>query len=278
VSVPERPAGDLVRPEAAEALRGPPAELERLIRITSPRSWIALLGLVTIVLAALLYMFFGAAPVRVEGSGIILPVTGIHELQAPQAGTLTRVRARTGTRFARGQVLAELRTTGGRTIPLRATSGGRIVEVLAGDGEVVAAGARVLNYNPPAVVPREIVAFVPASDGKRVERGMTAHISPATAPSEQYGSIVGRVSYVSVFPASRTRISLLLGGSGPSAVSDLAGGSVLEVHVRPNRDPSTPNGYGWTSGDGPSFPIQIGTDAAVSIEIEESRPVERLFS
>jgi len=66
---------ELFRDKSLEKLNSP-EQLDRLIVITSPFSWIAMIGGGIIVLAALLWAFFGNIPITEEAPGIFVGDSG----------------------------------------------------------------------------------------------------------------------------------------------------------------------------------------------------------
>ena len=148
---------------------------------------------------------------------------------------------------------------------------GRVLELLVDRGAVVDPGAPVLSLE---VLSEELVAylFVPASDGKRVQPGMEARISPSTVKREEFGSMLGKVTKAAAFPATRRSMLLLLGNE--TVVTKLMeAGPLIQVDVSLEHDPSTPTGYRWSSSRGPSLEISSGTLAGGSIIVQEDRPI-----
>jgi hypothetical protein len=62
----------LFRRKALEKLASP-EQLDQLMAITTPRSWLALFGLGGLLLAAVLWSVFGTIPTTVTGDGILIP-------------------------------------------------------------------------------------------------------------------------------------------------------------------------------------------------------------
>lgn len=148
---------------------------------------------------------------------------------------------------------------------------GRVLEVLVDRGDVVTPGTPILNLE---VVSRELMAvlFVPASYGKRVRPGMRVRISPGTVKREEYGSMIGRVTWAAEFPStSRGMIRVL--GNEALVERLMEEGPPIQVNVALERDASTPTGYRWSSSTGPSIEISSGTPASGSVTIREERPI-----
>jgi len=148
---------------------------------------------------------------------------------------------------------------------------GRVLERMVGRGDVVSPGSPLLSVE---VVSEELMAvlFVPASDGKRIARGMTARIAPSTVKREEYGTLLGRVTWVAEYPSTTRGMTRLLGNE---ALVDrlMKEGPPIQVNVTLARDAKTPTGYRWSSSRGPEVTISSGTLAAGSIVVRAERPI-----
>lgn len=148
---------------------------------------------------------------------------------------------------------------------------GRVLEILADQGDVVSPGSPILSVE---VISQDLVAvlFVPASAGKKVEPGMPVRVTPSTVKREEYGSILGRVTWVAEFPSTSRGMNRLLGNE--ALVNKLmAEGPPIQVDVALERDPATPTGFRWSSSQGPSVKISSGTLAQGDVIVREDRPI-----
>jgi HlyD family secretion protein len=148
---------------------------------------------------------------------------------------------------------------------------GRVLELLVDRGDVVNPGTPLLNLE---VVSEELqaVLFVPASAGKRVQPGMRVRVSPSTVKREEYGSMIGRVTWASEYPSTARGMTRLLGNE--ALVQRLMQeGPPIQVNVTLEKDPKTPTGYRWSSSTGPSVQISSGTLATGSVVVREERPI-----
>ena len=162
-----------------------------------------------------------------------------------------------------------------RTI-VRAPLAGRVVEVKAATGDVVAAGAPLATI---AQIGRRgdlvAVLYVPAGEGKRTEPGMPVEVAPATVEPSVYGRIRGKVLSVSPLPATREGIRRTL--RNDQLVEQLsAGRAVVEVRVALDRDAAAPTGFAWTSSRGPEGGVGAGTLARARIVIDRERVISFL--
>jgi HlyD family secretion protein len=152
---------------------------------------------------------------------------------------------------------------------------GRVVEVKRDSGDMVNVGTSLVSLEliDDNVRSLQVVAYVNSSDGKNVEELMEAQISPSTAAREEYGFLVGKVSYVSEFPATPEGMMRVL--ANPTLVQGLAaGGPPFAVYIELDADPASVSGYRWSSFKGNSIPVNSGTLCTVMITVRERRPIE----
>ncbi len=167
--------------------------------------------------------------------------------------------------------IRELGAQLGENVNILSPFSGRVLEVLADRGSVVSPGTPVLSVE---VLSEDLMAvlFVPASAGKKVQRGMAVQVSPSTVKREEYGSVLGRVVWVAEFPSTTRGMTRLLGNEA-LVTKLMAEGPPIQVNVALARDPATPTGYRWSSSRGPSLKISSGTLASGDVVVKEDRPI-----
>jgi HlyD family secretion protein len=152
---------------------------------------------------------------------------------------------------------------------------GRVLELLVDRGDVVNPGTPILNLE---VVSEELMAvlFVPTSAGKQIQPGMRVQVSPSTVKREEYGSLLGRVTWTAAYPSTARGMTRLLGNE--ALVQKLMKeGPPIQVNVTLDKDQRTPTGYRWSSSRGPNLQISSGTLATGSIIVKEERPIELII-
>jgi HlyD family secretion protein len=158
---------------------------------------------------------------------------------------------------------------------VRSTYTGRIVEASIEQGEVVNRGDPLftLDLTGRTVAALEALVYVPAKDGKRITPGMAVQIAPTTVQPEEYGYLLGKVTYVSDLPVTARGIMRVL--KNDVLVKALTGGTPpQEVHVDLLPDARTDSGYAWSSPRGPAMKIQSGTLCDAAIVVDTRRPIE----
>ena len=142
-------------------------------------------------------------------------------------------------------------------------------------GDVVQTGARLMTLEMTGRHSRflEAILYFPATQGKRIMQGMTAHVSPSTVKRDQYGSIIGLVTFVSAFPASPQAMKQTL--QNEEMVRGLSKkGAPIEVRVALAPDLQTFSSYLWTSSNGPPVSIHAGTLCTGSAIVRRQPPIQ----
>ena len=179
-----------------------------------------------------------------------------------------------GARRELAQLSNELRLTSEVASPYT----GRVLEVIAEQGSIVDRGQAILTVDLTGkrVQPLEAVVFIPSVHGKKVKPGMEIQLAPSTVRREEFGYLLGRVTYVSDFPASAAGMRRVL--KNDQLVTTLSGADApyeVRAELIPDRD--SPSGYRWSSSAGPPVRIQSGTLSGGAIVVDRRRPIVMLI-
>lgn len=151
---------------------------------------------------------------------------------------------------------------------------GRVLETMVEQGSVVERGQPILTIDQTgnAVQELEAVIYIPSRHGKAVRPGMEIQISPSTVRREEFGYLLGKVTYVSDFPATAAGMRRVL--KNDQLVTTLGGQDApYEIHADLIPDPGSPSSYRWSSSQGPPVRIQSGTLADGNVVVERRRPI-----
>ena len=85
-----------------------PEQLDALIRVTSPRAWLALGAIGGLLLTALLWGVFGNIPSKVRGACILIRPGGVDEIVAPGSGWVSDISVEAGDMVRHGQMIARV--------------------------------------------------------------------------------------------------------------------------------------------------------------------------
>lgn len=102
------PVSRLFRKNALEKLHSPD-DLNTLLKLTTPKSWLVLVIMVLLTLILIVWGFTGSIPVRVHGLGLIQKQGGIvYNVASKAEGTVEKLWVKTGQEIKKGGPIAEL--------------------------------------------------------------------------------------------------------------------------------------------------------------------------
>ncbi len=260
------------RPEALRAMRSP-AQLDDVIQITSPLSWLALTILSAAVAGALAWGVFGTYSTRVQGEGLLAyeGARYIH-IVSPVAGYLSQRDADVGDRLAPGDRVARMEVSGGspsRVLDIRAQGAGEIVEVLAGVGQFVRAGEPLYRMTD-RVSALSAIAFMAGSEAGRIEPGMPVLVSPDLIDRREFGSLRGVVREVSRSGLSPEALHAMLGNRWLVERFSRSGAPLV---IGIDLVESAAGGHVWTTGRMPQVDVKLGMLASVNVTIRQQPPI-----
>lgn len=231
---------------------------------------ITLVGLSLVVVAIVVWAFFGRVPQTVSGSGYIVPAQGFTEVGTTVGGLVESVDVQPGDRVSQGEKLLRVNITGGGIEWIVSPVDAIVTEVVALPGRITEPGDPMM-YLQPVDAALKVKAFILATDASAIGIGAPAAVSPANAPrAAQYGVIRGSVTAMSPTPVSAERIRFIVGGNASLVDYFLKSGPVIEVTVDLQQDPSTPSGYRWSIGQGPDVEINAGSLSQVNVLLRDS--------
>jgi HlyD family secretion protein len=95
----------LFRKESLERLSSP-ERLDQLMQVVSPKSWLPLVSLGSLIVVGLLWSIYGRIPITVEGKGVLIYPRKVLALQSKTSGQLVALNVKVGDYVNEGDVLA----------------------------------------------------------------------------------------------------------------------------------------------------------------------------
>lgn len=282
-----------------------PEQLDRVIKITSSRSWLILSAMVILTISLVLWGLLGEIPTQVNSDGILLSSGGIYSVQNVVSGIVSDVQIEQGDYVEAGDVLVrldlavylreidELKKDVGlmNTEALRnkivekqkeyfknsivsAPTEGRVIEVLTKKGDAIQPGQVLIKLSRIGRGIRELeaVLYVPTEQGRNIAPGMEVRISPSIVKKEEFGQMVGQVISISQYTVSSNSMLNIL-GSQELVQKFTAAGPLLELHASLLPNEKTISGYQWSSKSGPPLKIQNGTICTGLVTTKNEKPI-----
>lgn len=244
--------------------------LDELLKVTSPRAWIALIALLILVTGVLIWSIVGVIPNVVLGRGVL--VRGdVQRLAAPVDGTVKAISVTEQSLVKTGDLVGSLVTATGDSVPLVAGNDGTVTGINSAPGFFAGKGSTIMAIEDLST-PLSAVALVPVATGKDIEPGMEVQLSPSVANVNDYGYLLGTVSDVSEYPVSPTDAAQrIYSGAKPGGELTFSGPQLqVIIALKPY---STTTGYRWSSSQGPDFQLSNATVTDVRVVVDEVPPI-----
>ena len=148
---------------------------------------------------------------------------------------------------------------------------GQVIEIKVASGAIVDPGTAVASIRT-GTTELEALLYVPPAEGKQVEAGMPALVSPAAVRREEFGAIRGRVESLSSFPVSFEGMVAVL-QNRELAQSFFRDGPPYAGRIALIPDPTTASGFAWTSPKAANRTLAPGTLASVEIKTRSQPPI-----
>ncbi|MBR2733358.1 MAG: hypothetical protein IKD80_03800 [Selenomonadaceae bacterium] len=295
--------------EALDKLRSP-EKLDTMLPITTPVSWMALIAVLVLLFAVVLWSIYGAFTVKADGMGLIMDPAGVMNVSHIANGKIAQLYVRPGMTIKRGDRIAHMeqatqsadtrmvqygmglassdRDAMGRAYQYDAKRyqqdvaediysdyDGIVDEVMVDVGTMITAGTPICSVR--MTQNRDDLTgllYIPLDKGKRVEAGMTIQLAPNGADISQTGSLIGVVRSVSQYPMTIQGIQQHLGNAQLAQwILQAQNSSLMEVTFDLVKDADDKSGYLWTSKVGEHKPITAGSFCTGSIIIERKPPI-----
>lgn len=264
---------DLFRRSALERLSSP-EELDRLITVTTPGGWLALLALLLLLSAFVVWGWFGSIRTTVSGEGILLRGDRIETVELSVSGQVTNIFVAPNELVQRGERIANVYNPETNEFTfVRSAVEGRVIELRVSEGNTVGAGTTFMSVEPTGGDLQAILYLAP-NVGLEVAKGDIVYMVVPPATAEEEGYLIGQVTDVADFTSTPQGMLRILGSMD---LVDRLRGDVAPIEIRVKlfaSDEHLPSGYTWTSPDGAPFELRGGTVVEARIVVEEQRPIE----
>ena len=137
---------ELYRKSSLERISSP--ELDTMLKISSPMSWLALAGATMIVVITIIWAFIGRIPMTVTTTGIVTSPDGTNAVYSNTAGTVTNVFVARGDKIYEKDVLMEVETDRKETVQILSDQMGFVGEIVAPEGSIITPNSEVLRLSP----------------------------------------------------------------------------------------------------------------------------------
>ena len=266
----------LYRDSSIEKLSNP-EQLDRAITISSPMSWLALVGVLLVCVAVVLWSFFGSIPTTESIDGMIVSKSNVIAVCTDRSGVISQILKHPGDRVVKNDVIAKARATDQDEFDIVADCDGMLSAVVIEEDSRVFTGNEIARLTPDCPEDEVIVCYAPLSVGEKLTPDMTVAVYPTFVDSQQYGHMEATIESVGKYAASTKNIQYVIGSDNMISDQFLSQGPVIEIVCRITSDNSSSNGCYWTNNTGKDQSVPIGAFVSVKAVTKEEAPISKVF-
>lgn len=268
---------DLYRKSSLERLSSP-EQLDKVLRVTSPMSWLALLGITFIVVVTVVWSIIGVIPETITVKGIISSVVGSNSVYTVEAGNVVSLRVRTGDEVHLGDTVMTYRNTSNEITAVYSDQVGTVSALTLNMGDSFTPGKDIIRVSPVSQGSQVVVCYVPLAQAKRLERGMKVNITLDAMDSNSYGNMVARIVNIDAYATPQEAMASVIGSNNHLESTFTKDGAVVAVACELYPDTGTVSGYYWSNAKGAAVNVQNGSLVTAKIVTDEVAPITKLFS
>lgn len=268
---------DLYRKSALERMSNP-EQLDKVMKVTSPMSWLALISITIVIVATVVWSFVGTIPETVTVKGIFVPIVGSNSVYTQDSGTVVSMQVRAGDELHLGDPVMIYRNASNEIIEVCSDQVGTVSEIVLKKDDKFTPGKDIIRVSPVAYDPQIVVCYVPLAVAKKLERGMQANITLDSLDSNSYGNMVARIINIDSYATPRSAISSVIGVDNNMESAFNGEGAVIAVACELYPDESTTSGFYWSNAKGSGVTVKNGSLVTAKIITDEVAPITKLFS
>lgn len=268
---------DLYRKSSLERISSP-EQLDKVLKVTTPLSWLVLIGVTLIVLVTVIWSVVGTIPVTITTKGIVSSHVGSNAVYIEETGTVVSVRVRVGEDLHLGDPVMTYKNSSNEIVIVYSDQVGTVTSLAVKNGDTMNPGSEIIRVTPSAAGSQIVVCYVPLAQAKKLERGMKVNVTLDSQDSQSYGNMVARIINIDAYAASTTGMSSVIGSGNNLESTFTKEGAVVSVACELYPDSDTVSGYYWSNDKGASVAVTNGSLVTAKIVTEEVKPITKLFS
>lgn len=267
---------DLYRKSSLDKLSNP-EQLDRMIKISSPLSWLALIAVLLVIAATVVWSIIGTLPTTETVSGMIVDANSVNAVYSESAGTLEKYCVDVGKEVKNGDKIAEVKQTDGTVKVIKADRDGVLSAYSLEPGTPVLAGTEIARITPKNSGNQVIVCYVPLAYAQKFEKGMEVLVYPTSIDSQKYGHMEAEIISVDEYATNTSSLAYVLGSGNMVAEQFASNGPIVSIVCKIKTDKETKSGYYWSSDSAKNLTISNGTIISAKIVVDECAPITKLI-
>lgn len=268
---------DLYRKSALERMSNP-EQLDKVLKVTSPMSWIALMGITLIIVVTIVWSIVGTIPETITAKGVVSAVVGSNSVYTEDAGKVVSLRVREGDEVHLGDPVMTYRNSSNEIVEVFSDQVGVVSDLVVKKDDEFTPGKDIIRVSPIAQDSQIVVCYVPLAKAKKLERGMQVNITLDSLDSNSYGNMVARVINIDAYATPKAGISSVIGSDNNLESTFNKDGAVVAVACELYPSADTVSGYYWSNAKGATVDVKNGSLVTAKIVTDEVAPITKLFS
>lgn len=264
------------RKTALERLSSPD-QLDSMLKITSPMSWLGIGAAAMLAAVVVAWSFMGTIPDMVSAPGFIVYSYNTNTLYSPALGTVKSLNVYPGEPVEEGTVVMELFSPTGDVMEVESDQSGIVSSQLVSRKDEITPNTEIFRLSPATENDLSVVCYVDLDTAKQLEEGMEASVYLSSVDSGTYGHMEAVVTNVDRCASSAGAFMELLGADGQLAYQMTQNGPVAAVTCELKTDENTESGYYFSTQNGAEIKLAGGEQTTVQIMVNESAPISKVF-
>lgn len=266
----------IFRKSAIERLSSP-EQLDRLIVITSPLSWLALVGVALIIAVIIIWAFFGTVPSTIDAKGIITNGGYSNSVYSDVSGRLTEICVSVDEKVSEGKKIASVEDSTGSVHDIISNQAFVVADIPVKLNDEINCGDELLGISPTSEYDRFVVFYVDIETLPRITAGMKVIVNLPGLDSRKYGHMEAEIVNIDSYATPKKNIKRVAGNNG---MIEYLGGEnqpVAAVTCKLRKDKDSANGLYWSGIEGKNVSLSAGNVAEVKVIVEEEAPISILI-
>lgn len=269
---------DLYRKSSLEKISNP-EQLDKVLKVTSPMSWLALLAITVIIVITVIWGFVGSIPETITVKGAVAASSvGSNSIYTQESGTVVSLRVREGDEVHLGDPVMTYRNAANDVVEVYSDQVGTVSDLVVKKDDEFTPGKDVVRIIPVSNDSQIVVGYVPVAKAKKLERGMQVNITLDALDGSAYGHMIGRIINIDAYATPDGGMSAVLGSNNNLQGTFNKDGAVVAVACELYPSDKTTSGYYWSNAKGATVTVSNGALATLKIVTEEVAPITKLFS
>ena len=264
------------RKTALERLSSPD-QLDSMLKITSPMSWIGIGAAGVLAAAVITWSFVGKIPNMVTAPGVLVYSYNTNTLFCPAYGTVKDILVEPGDLVEVDTPVMELYNPMGEVLTVASDQNGIISGSMVVENQTVTPNEELFRLSPDTDNTLSLICYVDQSTAKQLGNDMEASVYLTSVDSGTYGYMKAQITNIDRCASSVGAMTELLGADGQLTAMLTQNGPVVAVNCELWVDENTESGYYFSSAKGTEVELDGGELATVQIVVDEYAPISMVF-